>query len=151
VGWEPRYVDGPLPHRFRIACALDVPALVPSLLILFPVSMWFADLGSFASDVVAFAGIGAFVPILWYAVGWWLDDPLGRFPPRVFTLPIRWRKILVAIALMLSLATLLLGALTLVVGQAYRSSEITWGMLAWSSWLAWISIAGTKGYRRFPK
>lgn len=152
VKFDPRYIDGPPPRGFTIAWALNLPAVVPALLILLPASMLLRDLASFASDLLAVASIGAFVPFIWYGFGWWIDDQRGRFPPKLFTLSNLWQGILVTIALLLSVPTLIIGLILLISGLAHeevwRYAEILAGMLAWSGWLSWISLAQAKRFRR---
>ena len=151
VQWDPRYIDGPPPRGFTIALALNLPALVPAVLILLPASVLLKNLGSFGSDLLAVASIGAFVPLLWYWVGWWIEDRRGRFPPKHFTLSSLWQGILVTIALLLSLPTLIIGLILLISGLAYggvwRHVEILAGMLGWSGWLFWISLARARRFR----
>src|SRR5262249_23031536 len=110
------------------------------------------NLASFASDVLAVVTIGVFVPVLWYGVGWWVDERLGRFPPRLFRLPIVWQEILVAIALLLSLPTFVLGIIFLIsglaLGEIWRHVEIVGGMLGWSGWLSWTCLAAVRRFRR---
>jgi hypothetical protein len=91
VQCDPRYIDGPPPRGIRIAWALNLPAIVPALLILLPAGMLSRHFASFASDLLTVASIGVFVPFIWYGVGWWIDDRRGRFPPKLFTLPNLWR------------------------------------------------------------
>jgi hypothetical protein len=145
VQCDPRYIDGPPPRGIRIAWALNLPAIVPALLILLPAGMLSRHFASFASDLLTVASIGVFVPFIWYGVGWWIDDRRGRFPPKLFTLPNLWQGILVTIALLLSLPTLVLGLISLIsglaLGKVWRHAEILVGMLGWSGWLSWISLA----------
>jgi hypothetical protein len=152
VEWDPRYIDGPPPWAFTTAWAINLPALVPALLILIPASMLTGDLASFTSDMLAVASIGAFVPILWYGAGWWIDDRRGRFPPRLFSLPILWQQILAAIALLLSLPALVVGIISLISGLAlgvtWRLAEIVASLLGWSGWIFWISLAHVNRLRR---
>ena len=152
VHWDPRYIDGPPPRGFRIGWALNLPALVPALLILLPARILFRDLASLTSDVLTVVSIGIFVPVIWYGVGWWIDNRRGRFPPKLFALPILRQKILVALALLMSLPTLVLGIIFfisgLALGETWRHAEIVGGMLGWSAWLCWISLAQVKRFRR---
>lgn len=152
VKFDPRYIDGPPPRGFTIALALNLPAVVPALLVLLPASMLERDLSSFASDLLAVASIGIFVPFIWYGVGWWIDDRRRRCPPKLFTLSNLWQGILVTIALLLSVPTLILG-LTLLIsalahGEVWRYAEIVVGTLGWSGWLSWISLGQAKKIRR---
>jgi hypothetical protein len=151
VQWDPRYIDGPPPRGFTIAWALNLPAVVPAVLILLPAGMLLRHLASFASDLLAVGSIGVFVPLIWYGVGWWIDDRRGRFPPKLFTLPNPWQGILVAIALLLSLPTLVIGIISLIsglaLGEVGRHAEILVGVLGWSGWLSWISLAQARRLR----
>lgn len=142
--WKPRYIDAPPPQGFLIAWSLDLPAVVPALLILVSVAMLVRHLGSLFSDLLACAGSGLFVPFLWYGVGWWIDDRLGRFPPRLFRFSSNWQGIVVAFALVLSLPTLLVSSISLIAavatGEIARHGELLVAMFGWSAWLSWISI-----------
>lgn len=152
VEWNPRYVDAPPPRGFTIAWALNLPAVLPALLILVPAGALLKNPGSFARDLLAAGIIGVFVPFIWYGVGWWIDDRLGRSAPRLFTLPTPLRVILAAIALLLSLPTLALGILLLIWalahGEVGRHADILLGMLGWSGWFFWISLAKAREWRR---
>lgn len=155
IQWDPRYIDGPPPLGFTVAWAVNLPALVPALLILLPAGILLRQLSSFASDVLAVASVGMFVPLIWYCVGWWIDDRLGRFPPRLFRLPKLWQEIVVATGLLFSLPTLILGMILLIsglaLGEVWRHAEILVGMLGWSGWLSWISLAQAIQFRRLAR
>ncbi len=102
VQWDPIYIDGPPPTGFVAATCLNLPALLPALLLILPLSFLFKDVASFGSDVIFAVGFGVFVPLLWYAVGWWADSRLGRFPPALFTPQILLQRILAALTLLIS-------------------------------------------------
>jgi hypothetical protein len=125
------------------------------MLLLLPASMLLTDVGRFAIDVVTVASIGIFVPVIWYGVGWWVDDRRGRLPPALFTLPILLRKTLVAIGLILSLPAFVLGTVFLILGLAlgetHQNQEMLMGIVGWSGWLTWISLTAKRRYQRLPK
>ena len=84
LSFDPSYIDAPIPRSFEVAFALNLPAVVPGVLISFPINALLAIQAHHAIDIVSAGCVGVFVPPLWYGVGWWIDDRTGRRPPRLW-------------------------------------------------------------------
>jgi hypothetical protein len=152
VEWEPRHIDSPPPRGFRVAIAINFPALVPAAVIIIPISVFLHAPSSFSNDVVAMSVIGLFVPFIWYAAGWWFDDRRGRNPPRLFSFSARSQTVFVVLGLVISIPILPLGfiASIAVVFGGWRHADVALGLFFWSAWIAYVTLRRAIRLRAHP-
>jgi hypothetical protein len=78
----PQLISDLQPYRTPLAAqwalAINLPAVIASM----PVFLMIWKISPHVSDLVIYAIIGLFVPLLWFLVGRWLDNVLGLLPAK---------------------------------------------------------------------
>jgi hypothetical protein len=131
VHWEPRE-QKPLTRPEKLAIVFNLPAFliaIPIAAVLFH-----------GSEMGLLYGALAFVPLVWYGVGRWLDGLAGYIPrPRVLNSTIRRCFAIV------SLSFLVISIFCVTPLNRHRTSDTYWPMAAlilWSALFLIISLSG---------
>ena len=101
---EPFSVDHPPPFGYRLAVAINLPALLPLGLIAAALPQLLTGLDPCQMELTQLAILGSFAYLLWTGIGWWIDrkkaggPQLG--PPR---------RILMVAVLLVSVPAVLIG------------------------------------------